>query len=243
MMVTATALAGAIILAHPAWAVLKSTSLLVTDLGQGVPGATITLSKPRPRRVQAKPKPQLQQQQQQQQQATGIDQNGPPPPAGEGPPSGQGQPPKQAGQDGGSGAWIVVKTDPTSRVRLRYDDRDTPPGTVVDITITFINGETLRRKNVPIEQIIHSATLEIEPAGAATDGATSPGDQPPAGQAQQGQPAAGEAEAGQASPPNDAPPEGPPPDSEPDDPSGPSDGGGGMTFGGGSGSGDSHHHH
>jgi hypothetical protein len=138
----------------PAWAVLKSTSLVVTDQGRVIPGATITLSRPHPRTARA-PIPQ---------QSTQTSQSGPtyqPPPAAPQPQN-----------------WVVARSDQTGRTVLQFDDREAPPGTLVDVTLYYPNGGVRELFDVPIETILAGGQLEITATAVPLTGSNAP---PPGG--------------------------------------------------------------
>jgi|SRR5271169_704474 len=146
-MLAIIALLGAIAGAGPAWAVLKSTSLVVTDQGRVIPGATISLSRPHPRTARALTV----------QQPTQTSQYGKPPV--------QTTPQSPAAPQPRDRNWVVGRSDQTGRAVLQFDDREAPPGTLVDVTLYYPNGGIRQLFDVPIETILAGGVLEI--TGAA----------------------------------------------------------------------------
>src|SRR5579872_5667458 len=145
------ALLGIIAGMTPCWAVLKSTSLVVTDQGYAIPGATIVLSRPHPRVAHA---PVHQAQPTQTAQAA-------PPPVATAPPPGPTAPQAPAASQPADGNWVVVRSDASGRALFQLDDRDAPPGTLVNVTLYYPNGLVRQRYDVPIETIFAGGALEI----------------------------------------------------------------------------------
>lgn len=143
-------------LADPASAVLSSASIVLTDHGQAIPGATLTLSRPHHRRaraVAATPSPSQQPTQPTPQQTTtsALVQTAPP-----------------TVEPTVDQEWVVAKSDAAGRVLLQFDDRDAMPDTDVDLIVTYQSGATVRRFNVAIETIRNGGALEITAIGTAT---------------------------------------------------------------------------
>jgi hypothetical protein len=122
--------------AQPSWAVL--TSVVITDQGHAIPSATISLSHPHPAGTHAAgPLPQQTAQQ------------------------GYQQPAQPAYQQPVEPNWITARNDPTGRATLQIDDRQASPGSLVDITLRYPNGDTRQRFDVPIELLMAGGSIEI----------------------------------------------------------------------------------
>lgn len=154
--------------ANTAWAVLTTTSVVLTDQGRAIPGATITLSRPRSRTARptvATPQQALQQQTIQQPSQQAFQQPGQ-------------QPSQQLSQLPSPPPveqnWVVAKSDQTGRVLLQFDDKEAGAGTLVDITIYFPNGEMRRRLDVPIDLIRAGGAIEIADLGLGPDSQVRP---------------------------------------------------------------------
>src|ERR1051326_5190882 len=90
---------GLVVTAGPAAVVLQSSSLVVTDQGRAIPGATLSLSRPHPRSAHM---------------ATAAVRS-----------ASYTQPASQAYQPPRQQNWLVARGDQAGRVALRFDDRDT----------------------------------------------------------------------------------------------------------------------
>lgn len=140
----------AVLTGNPAWAVLKSAILTVTDQGQAIPGATLALSRPRPRVLHRK--------------AQRTTERTRPPSTAQ---------PYQPAEAQAQPNWLVARTGPGGEVHLQFDDRDAPPGSLIDIVLYYPNGEMRRRLSVPIETILAGGLLEMSgppPVPAGYDG-------------------------------------------------------------------------
>lgn len=148
----------------PAWAVLTSSSLVITDQGRPIPAATILLSHPHPRAARApsqKPAAPMQQYSQQ------------PAPAS----------PAPAVSPQPAAKWVTAQADMNGRALLQFDNQDTPPGMVVDVTVFYPNGETRQLYDIPVETILAGGRLEMSGLAAPPAGYAGPPppDQPPSG--------------------------------------------------------------
>jgi hypothetical protein len=162
-LLAAALMLGAIMWPDPVLAVLRSGSLTVTDQGRPIPGATIMLTRPRPHTPRAAAAPSRSPAQ-------------PPPSYAHQPPPSQPQAyqsmaypalnPCPPGYDYAPGynpecyqrplgaTWIGGKTDAYGRLVLQFDDREAAPGTLVDITAYYPNGEMRRLIDVPVEMVL-----------------------------------------------------------------------------------------
>jgi hypothetical protein len=128
-----------------------------------IPGATISLSRPHPRATRA---PIREQPTETSQYAQLPKQATPTPPAAL-------QPQDQN--------WVVARSDQTGRAVLQFDDREAPPGTLVDVILYYPNGALRRLADVPIETILAGGVLEITGTDIPPGGYNAPPPQPQSG--------------------------------------------------------------
>ena len=64
---------------------------------------------------------------------------------------------------------------------LQFDDREAPPGTLVDLILYYPNGALRRLADVPIETILAGGVLEITGTDIPPGGYNAPPPQPQSG--------------------------------------------------------------
>ena len=77
--------------------------------------------------------------------------------------------------------WVVARSDQTGRAVLQFNDREAPPGTLVDVILYYPDGALRRLADVPIETILAGGVLEITGTDIPRGGYNAPPPQPQSG--------------------------------------------------------------